>query len=158
MAANADLLIEEITKQQLEITHTEEQIEGTKELLKSLREQLREQAKRLRRIITGEEDMPLFDNQDSDESEAESRKNRTGAAAKYMTDESWRREPIDVLVKHGLTSHAVEVLREEHNFKTMGGLADYSAANDGLSGLDGIGSATAGKIAAACEKFYKARG
>ena len=65
-------------------------------------------------------------------------------------DESWRSAPISEL---GLTGKLPESL-EDAGIKTMGDLADYTAAGKLLTDITGIGQGKAEKIEKACEEFW----
>ena len=69
-------------------------------------------------------------------------------------DESWRSAPISDL---GLTGKLPESL-EDAGIRTIGDLADYTAAGKLLTDISGIGQGKAEKIEKACEEFWERQG
>lgn len=69
-------------------------------------------------------------------------------------DESWRSAPISDL---GLTGKLPESL-EDAGIRTIGDLADYTAAGKLLTDISGIGRGKAEKIEKACEEFWERHG
>ncbi len=69
--------------------------------------------------------------------------------------EEWRDVDIDVLTNHGLSEAIVEKLRDS-SFQAIGSLADWTASDNLLTAIDGIGPKKAEAIESSLEGFWAA--
>ena len=67
--------------------------------------------------------------------------------------ETWRSDPIEVLVDHGLTDKTLGHL-DEAAIRTIGAMADWSNSGKRLVDIDGIGEARAAEIEEAMEGYW----
>jgi hypothetical protein len=75
-----------------------------------------------------------------------------------LVDESWKEEPIEVLMAFDLSfSEGLIETLENLGFHTLGHLADWSRDNDGFNGIVGIGKVKAKVIEDAFMAYWDAR-
>ena len=72
-----------------------------------------------------------------------------------LQSESWRDDPIEMLVDHGLTDKTLGLM-DEAAIRTIGALADWSNAGKRLVDIPGIGEARATEIEEAMDLYWAA--